>query len=149
MRGTIDPQDHLVAYFSPESRVLVEHPLRCASSSMRRRRRPGYRRNWTRCTCTRAASSIAPERLLKGQLLMALYTLRWLAANPKFTLLLPAYHPWVNTVERLWRQLHYTVTRNHHCQSVTALMHDVARFLKVVQPFPGAGHGVAQFGSPI
>lgn len=77
-------------------------------------------------------------------------TQRWLAHNPKFELLFqPAYHPWVNRIERLWKQLHDTVTRNHGCSTLNELLAQVKRFLEVVQPFPGAGHGVAQFGSAI
>jgi transposase len=77
-------------------------------------------------------------------------TCRWLSANHKFKLLFqPAYHPWVNRIERLWKQLHDTVTRNHGCESMPELMGCVARFMEAVQPFPGAGHGVAQFGSAI
>jgi transposase len=75
---------------------------------------------------------------------------QWLAQNPKFELLFqPAWHPWVNRIERLWKQLHDTVTRNHRCRSLDELLQQVARFLHLVQPFPGAGHGVAQFGSAI
>jgi len=77
-------------------------------------------------------------------------TQRWLAHNPKFELLFqPAYHPWVNRIERLWKQLHDTVTRNHQCPSLHELLQQVKQFLHAVQPFPGAGHSVAQFGSAI
>jgi transposase len=77
-------------------------------------------------------------------------TRRWLTANPKFELLFqPAYHPWVNRIERLWKQLHETVTRNHRHTSMNALLSDVERFLTVAQPFPGNYHGVAHFGSAI
>ena len=75
---------------------------------------------------------------------------RWLKDNPKFELLFqPAWHPWVNEVEKLWRQMHETVTRNHRCATMDELLQHVTRFLHVAQPFPGAGHGVAQFGSAI
>jgi len=75
---------------------------------------------------------------------------RWLAQNPKFELRFqPVYHPWVNRIERLWKAMHDTVTRNHRCTSLTELCQHVARFLHVVQPFPGARHGVAHFGSAI
>ena len=74
----------------------------------------------------------------------------WLAGNPKFELLFqPVYHPWVNTIERLWRALHDTVTRNHRCNTMRELCQNVSRFFDVVQPFPGSGHGVAQLGSAI
>lgn len=71
-------------------------------------------------------------------------TERWLAANPKFQLLFqPAYHPWVNRIERLWKALHDTVTRNHQCKALEELMKHVRRFLAACQPFPGSPHGLA------
>ena len=39
--------------------------------------------------------------------------------------------------------MHDTVTRNHRCRSTHELCQSVARFLEVVQPFPGNGHGAA------
>lgn len=75
---------------------------------------------------------------------------RWLAENPKFELLFqPVYHPWVNQIERLWKAMHDTVTRNHQCRTMYQLGQNVARFLDVVQPFPGNQHGVAHIGSAI
>ena len=77
-------------------------------------------------------------------------TQRWLAGNPKFQLVFqPTYHPWVNVIERLWKTMHDTVTRNHRCRSMFELCQSVARFLEVVQPFPGNGHGVAHLRSAI
>jgi transposase len=71
----------------------------------------------------------------------------WLAEHPKFQLLFqPAYHPWVNRIERLWKAMHDTVTRNHRCRTLEELCAQVARFLHVVQPFPGAGHACATMG---
>lgn len=62
----------------------------------------------------------------------------WLAHNPKFELIFqPAYHPQVNDIERLWKQLHDVVTRNHKHTSMKALMHAVRVFMHHVQPFPG------------
>ena len=75
---------------------------------------------------------------------------QWLAQNPKFELLFqPVYYPWINRIERLWKAMHDTVTRNHRCKTLYELCQDVKRFFQVVQPFPGAGHGVAEFGSAI
>lgn len=75
MRGTIDPQAHLFAYFSPESRVPAEHPLRRikqhAEAALCR-----IAKELDGLYSHTGRPSIAPERLLKGQLLMALYTLR-------------------------------------------------------------------------
>ena len=75
---------------------------------------------------------------------------RWLEHNPKFELLFqPVYYPWINQVERLWKAMHDTVTRNHHCATLYQLCQDVKRFFEVVQPFPGAQHGVARLRSAI
>lgn len=69
---------------------------------------------------------------------------RWLDGHPKFELLFqPVYHPWVNRIERLWKAMHDTVTRNHRCRTLEALCRNVAKFMDVVQPFPGAGHATA------
>lgn len=68
----------------------------------------------------------------------------WLDHNAKFRLLFqPIYHPWVNHIERLWKQLHDTVTRNHHFVTIEALMRAVRIFLKAVQPFPGNNYVAA------
>ena len=50
---------------------------------------------------------------------------------------LPPYSPEHNRIERLWKQLHDNVTRNHMHTTMTSLWHDVVRFLTDVQPFPG------------
>lgn len=68
----------------------------------------------------------------------------WVAHHPRIRLLFqPAYHPWVNAIERLWKALHDTVTRNHRFPSLETLMHAIRRFLKVAQPFPGNHHALA------
>lgn len=75
-------------------------------------------------------------------------TKAFLTRNPKFELLFqPVYHPWVNRIERLWKALHDTVTRNHRFKTMDALMAAVRYFLQAAQPFPGAGHGLAKVGS--
>lgn len=72
-------------------------------------------------------------------------TLRWLRNHPKFQLLFqPVYHPWVNRIERLWKAMHDTVTRNHRCKTMNELMRSVRRFLVVSQPFPGNQHALAK-----
>lgn len=72
-------------------------------------------------------------------------TRRWLAANPKFELLFqPAYCPWVNHIERLWKALHDTVTRNHRHATLDSLMRAVRAFIVAAQPFPGAHHALAR-----
>ena len=75
---------------------------------------------------------------------------RWLADKPKFELLFqPVYHLWVNQIERLWKAMHDTVTRNHQCASLIDLCQNVARFLDVVQPFPDNEYGVVKLKSAI
>jgi transposase len=68
----------------------------------------------------------------------------WVAHHPRIRLLFqPAYHPWVNAIERLWKAMHDTVTRNHRYAALDQLMRAVRRFLYVAQPFPGNKHGLA------
>ena len=63
----------------------------------------------------------------------------FLSHNRKFTLLFqPVYHPWVNEIERLWKQLHDNVTRNHRFTTMKQLMQAVTHFMNTVSPFPGS-----------
>ena len=50
---------------------------------------------------------------------------------------LPPYSPEHNPIERLWKQMHDNVTRNHRHQSMPSLWEDVVTFLEHAQPFPG------------
>jgi len=69
---------------------------------------------------------------------------RWLQNNPKFTFLFqPTYSPWVNRIERLWKTMHDTITRNHRCNNFRELAQRIVRFLEVVSPFPGNQHALA------
>ncbi len=69
----------------------------------------------------------------------------WAAHHPRIRLLFqPAYHPWVNVIERLWKAMHDTITRNHRYTNLDRLMKAVRRFLKVAQPFPGNQHALAR-----
>lgn len=62
----------------------------------------------------------------------------FLSHNRKFRLLFqPVYHPWVNEIERLWKQLHDNVTREHRFASMKQLMQAVTDFMNTVSPFPG------------
>ncbi len=74
----------------------------------------------------------------------------WLNHNPKFEILFqPAYQPWVNDIEKLWKQLHDNVTRNHRYPTLDKLMVAVRAFLREASPFPGSSPSVAKFGSAI
>lgn len=74
----------------------------------------------------------------------------WLEYNPKFEILFqPAYQPWVNDIEKLWKQLHDNITRNHRYPTIDKLMTAVRAFLREASPFPGNSPSVAKFGSAI
>ena len=50
---------------------------------------------------------------------------------------LPPYSPDDNVIERLWKQMHAHVTRNHRHQHIDTLTAAVRSFLRDAQPFPG------------
>jgi transposase len=62
----------------------------------------------------------------------------FLRHHPKLRILFqPAYHPWVNKIELLWKKLHDTVTRNHRYATMAQLMDAVRSFMNQIAPFPG------------
>lgn len=73
MRGEVEPQAGLFSYLSPEQRVPSDHPLRTikryADEALR-----GISAPVEALYASTGRLSIAPERLLKGQLLIALYS---------------------------------------------------------------------------
>jgi hypothetical protein len=62
---------------------------------------------------------------------------------------LPTYSPKYNPIERLWKCLHDTTTRNHKHKLIEALMDAVRAFMGCASPFPGAGHATARLPEPI
>jgi transposase len=50
---------------------------------------------------------------------------------------LPPYSPEHNVIERLWKQMHDHVTRNHRHPTMKDLIDAIEQFLRGVQPFPG------------
>jgi putative transposase len=66
-------------------------------------------------------------------------TLKWIAQFGHRIVLhfLPPYSPEHNVIERLWKQMHDNVTRNHRHTSMKSLMAAIEVFLESVQPFPG------------
>tara|TARA_Y100001934_G_scaffold282775_1_gene398270 strand:- start:3221 stop:3655 length:435 start_codon:yes stop_codon:yes gene_type:complete len=65
-------------------------------------------------------------------------------AEPLFPILFqPVDHPWVSDIERLWKQLHDTVARNHRCATMAQLMVNVRRFLDVCRYFSRSALGIA------
>jgi transposase len=75
MRGEVDPQNALFSYVSPEARVPTDHPLRAikayADAALR-----AISQEFDGLYGSTGRPSIPPERLLKGQLLIALYSIR-------------------------------------------------------------------------
>jgi transposase len=75
MRGHVNPQSHMFSYFSPEDRVPAHHPLRSIKSytdTALKVIRPTLDGMYSDI----GRPSIPPERLLKAQLLIALYSVR-------------------------------------------------------------------------
>ena len=75
MRGQLDPRGQMFSYFSPESRVPAEHPLRSIKAHTDRVLKELCGELDALYSET-GRPSIPPERLLKGQLLIALYSVR-------------------------------------------------------------------------
>lgn len=75
MRGQVDPQDGLFTYFSVEERIPAEHPLRrvkAQADAVLGSMSPSFDAMYAEV----GRPSIAPERLLKASLLIALYSVR-------------------------------------------------------------------------
>jgi transposase len=56
---------------------------------------------------------------------------------------LPPYSPEHNPIEKLWKELHANVTRNHKRKTIDRLMHDVEIFLVTATPYPGSEPSLA------
>lgn len=61
------------------------------------------------------------------------------AAGGKLVLhFLPPYAPQYNRIERVWKQVHDNVTRNHRCASTDQLVEEVDDCLEALSPHPGS-----------
>lgn len=75
MRGTDHQQSHIFSYLSPESRVRKDHPLRSIRTMVDEvlsRLSPQFDRMYA----SEGRPSIAPEKLLRAQVLQMLYSIR-------------------------------------------------------------------------
>ena len=75
MRGIDHQQSHMFSYLSPEARVRKDHPLRAIRAmvdEVLRALSPQFDRMYAR----EGRPSIAPEKLLRAQLLQMLYSIR-------------------------------------------------------------------------
>ena len=75
MRGEDQQQNHIFSYLSPETRVRKDHPLR-AIRAMVDEVLSQLSRRFDRMYARVGRPSIAPEKLLRGQLLQMLYSIR-------------------------------------------------------------------------
>jgi transposase len=75
MRGSISSQAMLFSYLSPEARVPATHPLRplkAMADEVLQKLSPTFAAMYSQI----GRPSIPPERLLKGELLIALFSVR-------------------------------------------------------------------------
>ena len=75
MRGTDHQQSHIFSYLSPEQRVRQDHPLR-AVRAMVDQILQALSPQFDRMYASEGRPSIAPEKLLRAQLLQMLYSIR-------------------------------------------------------------------------
>jgi transposase len=75
MRGEDQQQNHMFSYLSPEARVRKDHPLR-AIRAMVDEVLTQLSRRFDGMYATVGRPSIAPEKLLRAQLLQMLYSIR-------------------------------------------------------------------------
>src|SRR3974377_291927 len=75
MRGTDHQQSHMFSYLSPEARVRRDHPLRVVRT-MVDEVPAALSPQFDRMYASEGRPSIAPEKLLRAQLLQMLYSIR-------------------------------------------------------------------------
>jgi transposase len=75
MRGTDHQQSHMFSYLSPEVRVRKDHPLRVIRTTVDEVLR-ALSPQFDRMYASEGRPSIAPEKLLRAQLLQMLYSIR-------------------------------------------------------------------------
>ncbi len=75
MRGTDHQQSHMFSYLSPEARVRKDHPLRAIRTMVDEVLR-ALSPQFDRMYASEGRPSIAPEKLLRAQLLQMLYSIR-------------------------------------------------------------------------
>jgi transposase len=75
MRGTDHQQSHMFSYLSPEARVRKDHPLRAMRTMVDEVLR-ALSSQFDRMYASEGRPSIAPEKLLRAQLLQMLYSIR-------------------------------------------------------------------------
>ena len=128
MRGNDEQQNHVFSYLSPEQRVRPDHPLR-AIRGMVDQVLTQLSRRFDAMYASVGRPSIAPERLLRAQLLQLLYSVRserLLMEEMNYNLLF-RWFVGLNADDPVWDATVFTKNRDRLLQS------DVAReFLALV-----------------
>src|SRR5579864_2371069 len=113
MRGDDQQQNHLFSYLSPEERVRKDHPLR-AIRTMVDEVLTQLSRRFDAMYARVGRPSIAPEKLLRAQLLQMLYSIRsgrLLMAEMDYNLLL-RWFVGLNADDEVWDATVFTKNRD-------------------------------------
>lgn len=128
MRGEDQQQNHMFSYLSPEARVRKDHPLRAIRAMMDEVLNQLSRR-FDRMYARVGRPSIAPEKLLRAQVLQMLYSIRserLLMEEMDYNLLF-RWFVGLNADEEVWDATTFTKNRDRLLEA------DVAKeFLAVV-----------------
>jgi transposase len=128
MRGTDHQQSHIFSYLSPEQRVRKDHPLRVVRAmvdEILRALSPEFDRMYAR----EGRPSIAPEKLLRAQLLQMLYSVRserLLMEEIDYSMLF-RWFVGLNLDEEVWNATTFTKNRDRLLEAEVA-----KRFLQEV-----------------
>src|SRR6516162_2290786 len=121
MRGEDQQQNHIFSYLSPEARVRKDHPLR-AIRAMMDEVLSQLSRRFDRMYARVGRPSIAPEKLLRAQLLQMLYTIRserLLMEEMDYNLLF-RWFVGLNADEEVWDPTTFTKNRDRLLQADVA-----------------------------
>src|SRR5450759_3071940 len=113
MRGTDHQQSHMFSYLSPEERVRKDHPLRAIRTMVDEVLR-GLSPQFDRMYASEGRPSIAPEKLLRAQLLQMLYSIRserLLMEEIEYTMLF-RWFVGLNLDEQVWDATTFTKNRD-------------------------------------
>src|SRR5271170_2945937 len=113
MRGTDLQQSHMFSYLSPEARVRKDHPLRVVRTMVDEVLR-ALSPQFDRMYASEGRPSIAPEKLLRAQLLQLLYSIRserLLMEEIDYSMLF-RWFVGLNLDEEVWDATTFTKNRN-------------------------------------
>lgn len=121
MRGEDQQQSHIFSYLSPEARVRKDHPLRSIRAMMDEVLSQLTRR-FDRMYASVGRPSIAPEKLLRAQLLQMLYSIRserLLMEEMDYNLLF-RWFVGLNADEEVWDPTTFTKNRDRLLEAEVA-----------------------------